>query len=237
MMKDNNYYTVIGWMVNKLNLKGNELNTYAIIYGFTQDGHSKYTGSFKYLCDTLGITRKTAYSTLKTLEDKDLIIKHQIETNNNIHNIYCVKPLEISDNEDESTPGVKNTLPQCKNYTTPVQNLHKPSVKITPNNNNNINKDIDIYTALGFLEKNYPSTYENLLMKFKAQINDWERFKTTFNATVDKDDLEFKERIIKGRFISYATTWIYNQEKYTASQTTEKTILTGFEGQHLKRMK
>ena len=33
-IKDENFIMIQGWMVNMLNLKGNELLVYAIIYGF-----------------------------------------------------------------------------------------------------------------------------------------------------------------------------------------------------------
>lgn len=33
-MKDGNYYTVYGWMINRLKLKGTTLQLYAVIYGF-----------------------------------------------------------------------------------------------------------------------------------------------------------------------------------------------------------
>ena len=35
-IKNENYVVIQGWMVNELNLKGNDLMVYAIIYGFTQ---------------------------------------------------------------------------------------------------------------------------------------------------------------------------------------------------------
>ena len=37
-MKDENYIVLQGWMINKLNLKGNELTVYALIYGYSQNG-------------------------------------------------------------------------------------------------------------------------------------------------------------------------------------------------------
>ena len=37
-MKDGNYYTVYGWMINQLKLKGTTLQLYAVIYGFSENG-------------------------------------------------------------------------------------------------------------------------------------------------------------------------------------------------------
>ena len=33
-----NYVAIQGWMITDLNLKGNDLLIYAVIYGFSQDG-------------------------------------------------------------------------------------------------------------------------------------------------------------------------------------------------------
>ena len=45
MIKDENYFVVHGWMRTKLNLKGNHLTIYALIYGFSQDGESEFRGT------------------------------------------------------------------------------------------------------------------------------------------------------------------------------------------------
>ena len=48
-MKNENYIVIQGWMRNELNLKGNELIVYALIYGFSQDEESEFTGSVAYI--------------------------------------------------------------------------------------------------------------------------------------------------------------------------------------------
>lgn len=74
-LKDENYYQVSGWMINRLELKGVELQVFAIIYGFSQDGESKFTGSINYLCDWTGVSRPTIIKALKDLTDKEFLIK------------------------------------------------------------------------------------------------------------------------------------------------------------------
>ena len=74
-MKDENYVVIQGWMVNKLNLSGNELMVYAIIYGFSQDGESEYEGSGKYLADSCNISRRSVSLILNSLTEKNYIIK------------------------------------------------------------------------------------------------------------------------------------------------------------------
>ena len=74
-IKDENYYVIQGFMINLLGLKGVALSVYAIIYGFTQDGESEFTGSLQYLCDFTGGTSKpTIIKALKELVEKQYII-------------------------------------------------------------------------------------------------------------------------------------------------------------------
>ena len=56
-VKDESYLHFQGWMRTRLGLKGNELVIYAVIYGFSQDGSSWFSGSAGYLADWAGITR------------------------------------------------------------------------------------------------------------------------------------------------------------------------------------
>ena len=75
MINDDNYYQVSGWMLNRLGLKSYELQAYAVIYGFTQDGQNWYTGSLAYLGTWLNCSRRTVINTLSSLVDKGLLIK------------------------------------------------------------------------------------------------------------------------------------------------------------------
>ena len=75
-VKDNNFIAIQGWMRTKLNLKGNELLVYALIYGFSQDGESRFKGSRKYIADWCGCSLNTVDRTLKSLVDKGLLAKY-----------------------------------------------------------------------------------------------------------------------------------------------------------------
>lgn len=73
-MRDENYYTIKGWMINKLGLKGTQLSLYAIIYGFSQDGASVFRGSVKYLAEFCNVTENSARMNLRELENRGLIV-------------------------------------------------------------------------------------------------------------------------------------------------------------------
>lgn len=81
-MKNNNFITIQGWMVNDLGLSGNELICYALIYGFTQDEESEFRGSLQYISDWLGISKQNVRLIIKRLVEKGLIIKRDEFINN-----------------------------------------------------------------------------------------------------------------------------------------------------------
>ena len=82
MIRDDNFITIQGWMCTKLKLKGNALLTYALIYGFCQDGESDFHGSLNYICEFTNSTRQGVSKTLTELVESGLVIKEQGYPNN-----------------------------------------------------------------------------------------------------------------------------------------------------------
>ena len=82
VVKDKNYFSVFGWMINRLQLKGNELIIYAIIYGFSQTENQRYTGSRRYLAEFAGCSVRTVDCCLSKLVDMGLILKQEHIKNN-----------------------------------------------------------------------------------------------------------------------------------------------------------
>lgn len=80
-VKDNNYFVVHGWMRNLLGLRGNALDIYAIIYGFSQADHQEFTASINYLCEWLGVSRPTIINNLKDLVDSGFLTKESEDIN------------------------------------------------------------------------------------------------------------------------------------------------------------
>ena len=128
-IKEGNYYTVQSFMRNDLKLKGNELSIYAIIFGFTQDGESWFTGSLTYLQDWLGVSKNTVRSALDSLVGKGFIFKDTQSVNGIVYNRY------------------KNNYSESKIDTGVYQNLDGGVSKIDTNNKeynilDNINNNI-----------------------------------------------------------------------------------------------
>lgn len=135
-IRDENYYLIHGFMINRLGLKGVPLSVFAIIYGFSQDGETEFTGSIQYLCDFIGgVSRPTIIKALKDLVEKQYIIKREEYINKVQFNRYKVNlPLIKKLNE-----GSKETLQGV------VKNLYGGSKETLQNNIDDKDTNKDIY--------------------------------------------------------------------------------------------
>lgn len=198
IMKNENYIHISGWMINQLQLSGNELLVYAIIYGFSQDGQSLYKGGAGYLAECLNLSRQSVFSILKKLVDKDLVIKQEKTVNNVKFADYTVNFEKISNlmGYQESLQGVSKNLIGGSQET--LQGGYQETLqhnKIIYNNNiynNNIKNQKNINNKL-FIQKKDIYTevqeYWNLIAKRwnLAEIRQLtDKRKKTF-------DLRFKE--------------------------------------------
>lgn len=129
-IKDENYFQISGWMINKLGLKGNTLMVYAIIYGFSQDGESYFSGSRKYLCDFIGATKPTIDKSLQELIEKNYIFKYSEKINDITHNKYKIN-LDVVNftSGKETLLGGKEIAPNNIEY-----NIDKENIIIDDNN-------------------------------------------------------------------------------------------------------
>ena len=119
-VRNESYYQVSGWMLNRLQLKGIELDVFAIIYGFSQDGESSFTGSLQYLSDFTNATRPTVIKALKSLVEKGYVVKHESQVNGVKFNTYKTN-LQVVKNlywgSKETLPGgSKESLPNNKAF-------------------------------------------------------------------------------------------------------------------------
>lgn len=73
MIDDKDCIYIEDWMAKKLNLKGNELITFALIHGFSQKKGHTYNGSVQYIADWTGTSKRAVFNILKSLVDKGLI--------------------------------------------------------------------------------------------------------------------------------------------------------------------
>ena len=112
-VRDNNFFVVHGWMINRLGLKGNELQIYAIIYGFSQAKDTEFTGSLQYLSDWVGLTRANTLARLKSLVEKGLLVKTDIFTNGVKTCQYSCVTETVTGCYRNSNGGVTETVTGC----------------------------------------------------------------------------------------------------------------------------
>lgn len=147
------YIVIQDWMISDLQLKGNELLTYALIYGFSQDGESEFKGSLKYISEFLGVSKRTAQRSIENLVDRGIVEKR-------VEEISGVKFNRYMAHEKADTPIDKMTT----GYS---QNDHGGIVKMTTNNTNIYNTNNN--TSNNTKDKGAPARYfddEELNNKF-----------------------------------------------------------------------
>ena len=124
-----NFITIQGWMRSELNLSGNELIAYALIYGFSQDGESSFNGSSQYIADWCGIARDNALRLLKRMCEKGIITKKEEFISGVKFCRYVANPNVVG--YDETSQGV-------------MTNHHRGYDETSYNNNIHNNKNINI---------------------------------------------------------------------------------------------
>ena len=75
MGEQSKFVTILDWMVTRLGLSGAKLIIYALIYGFSQDEESWFSGSLNYIIKWAGCSRSTAKRILRELETDGLIAR------------------------------------------------------------------------------------------------------------------------------------------------------------------
>ena len=164
-IKDENYYQIQGWMINRLGLKGVTLSVYAIIYGFTQDGENEFTGSLQYLCDFCGgVSKPTIIKSLKELVDNGLLLRREEVINGVQFNRYKA-----------NLPLLKNLYWGSKETLTgEVKNLNGGSKESLPNNDiyNKSSKNKEIYiTVISRLNEKSGMKYRSSSKATQGHIN------------------------------------------------------------------
>ncbi|WP_281321990.1 helix-turn-helix domain-containing protein [Flavobacterium aestivum] len=192
---------------NKISLKAKGL------FAFMQ---SKPDG-WNFSVDKIAFQCKEAKSSisegLKELENFGYLIRKKQQTGNGFVVDYRLYFDNISDK------------PIADFQSLEIQSLKNPILgnPIIGKSVNNSNKDIskkdnskkeERGDSLAFLENNYPSRFERLMMQFKNQITDFVKFSQLFEATVLQEKLEYDGDVLEGRFIKFAINWVSNQNKF-----------------------
>lgn len=131
MEEKGDYFVIQSWMVTELQLSGNELLLYAVIYGFSRDGKSRYYGGTDYLCKRTGCSRRSVLENLKKLTEKGLLNKSSEIRKNVVYTAY-----EVVQNPHQCEKCTSAEIAQEV-----VQNPRRGSAESAPNNKDIYKKD------------------------------------------------------------------------------------------------
>lgn len=153
------YCNIQGWMIEDLNLGGNELIVYAVIFGFCRDGSSWYKLSQEYVAKWCGITTRGLRKILKSLEEKGLLLI-KYHGKGEVSEYKALKP-DDEEVEEQSSASTGTKFRQYRNSVPPVeeQSSANTSNNIYNNINNNtkeINKESQLENDFEELWKLYP---------------------------------------------------------------------------------
>lgn len=215
-MKDNNYIAVFGWMV-KLGLSGNDLFIFGMVYGFSQDGQSYFTGSLKYIMEWLNISKPTAMRSLDKLVEMGLIIKEGETRNNITFNRYKVCETVVTNyyrHKQNDMGGGNKMIPEGGN-------------KMLPNNTSNINTSNKIKSPAE-QSSLFPEQDKSKKTLFRnSLVADFEKFKKHFEGS------EFKNIDIYHYFVSIRD-WSESKTEKRTSKGWLATCLTWMRNDKIK---
>lgn len=138
-MKDNTYITIQSWMITELDLKGTELIVYATIFGFSQDGESRFKGSRQYLAEWCNGTIRSVQTALNSLVEKGLIQKFD----STVNNVKLCEYVAIFTPSEKISPPPSEKI-SLNNIV--IDNIEKDSISI----NTNTTQTEDDYGSKGY---------------------------------------------------------------------------------------
>ena len=183
-MDKKGYILIQDWMLD-LPLSLAETVIYAVIYGFSQDGESKFTGSLSYLAKKSKVSKDTVKRSLSKLVEDGFIIKTPIQKNGVLFNEYSVCKMHGVDANCEG--GMCKMHPNNKEYNKDIVldndlSLSKTNKRfIQPTyeevnlycnergNNVDAQAFVDFYTSNGWKVGNNP------MKDWKAAVRTWEK--------------------------------------------------------------
>ena len=172
-MKDENYYVVNGWMINRLKLSGVRLHAFAIIYGFSQIEGNSMSAPLSYLEKILGCSRPTALSCLRDLEADGLIYKIKTDKIGLANTAYAVnlKAIESKLEGSDLLGTCKKILPGKKFYSNNIIYINNNIKASKSPNKAIINKASSNKGSYNSTIKGAISTAKRVLIKPKREEN------------------------------------------------------------------
>ena len=213
MMENTGYTLIQDWMLD-LPLSYREIAIYAIIYGFSQDGETRFEGSLGYLAKKVKATRDTARASLRKLMDEGLIERTIV--NKNGVEFHTYKALYTGGGKIQGG----------------MEFFKEGGGKIQPNNKDN-NKDInisikkaafDFYRELLLLGVNEQTAKDWMQVRKEKRAANTETAFRRIQQEIAKTGLTAEECIrlsAENSWQGFKAEWLQNRQKQAAPQKQE----------------
>lgn len=211
-IKNENFIVIQGFMVKELELTGNELIAYALVYGFSQDDESEFKGSLNYVAEWLNCSRTTAFNLLNKLAD-DGFIKKTEKTINGVKfcNYSATKPnneelkeiklrKQIRKEKEKAERSSKKLNTCSKNYNGCSKKLNEGVQKVDTHNNNIDNIKDNISETIGEVH-----TSTNIDGEVHTSVSEKQ------TARVTRKDMQAKKDDMLNRFSEICDNNIENE--------------------------
>lgn len=121
-VRSDSYVNIQAFMVNELHLSGNALIIYAVIYGFSQDGDSWFTGSRSYLAAWCQASKSTVSRNLDALCAGGLIERREHVTGGVL--LVDYRAVRCTQNEQGCTQNEQGGVPKMGRGGVPKMSTH-----------------------------------------------------------------------------------------------------------------
>lgn len=216
-VKNENHIVIQGWMVNELELKGNELIIYAIINGFSQTENQRFTGSLQYLADWTNSTKQGVIKNLKSLVEKGYVCKNEKIINGvKFCEYYATKFNEVLNKVEQGSKqslmwGSKQSLPNnidINNIDNNIDNKkdNKQQVAdVLPSEENILKKEFEELWLMYPRKLGKKEAYESYC-KYRKSTKDYTT-KEDVEKGIERYNNYIKANYIQDRFIKYGSTF------------------------------
>ena len=180
-MEKKGYIIIQDWMLD-LPLSLVETAVYAVIYGFSQDGESTYSGSLPYIARKCKSSKDTARRALRKLVEDGYIEQSEMRLNGVKFNAYRIAAggSKLQGGVANCNGGVANCNPIIKNNKD-INNISIKSKGFLPptftevqtyctERRNNVNAD----AFIAYYESNGWMVGKNRMKDWKAAVRTWE---------------------------------------------------------------
>lgn len=205
-IKDGNYINIQAFMIKDLNLKGNELIIYAIIFGFSQAENQTFSGSLQYLADWTNSTKQGVMNCLKSLQAKGHIVKEENYINGvKFVSYYATKFNTLLNKVEQGAcnkveQGMQQSLPNNIDNNIKDNNINNNKRFVPPTleevkqycqeRKNNVDPErfIDYYTSNGWI------VGKNKMKDWKAAVRNWERSNYSSSGKTGANGIKIDDR-------------------------------------------